>query len=149
MKLDRKKVIVFVIIIALIIIGIFVFVKNNETSENIEEPEVLVQTLEDGTKLNTSSKLKETKKIGNIEISNSQLTNKDGKTTLLADVKNVGNTKIEMLELEIVFVDRNNKQVGTLLNGLLGTIESGETVQLNVSSTNDYSEAYNYLVRIK
>ena len=149
MKSDRKKVIVFVIIIALIIIGIFLFLKNNDTTENIEEPEVLVQTLEDGTKLNTSSKLKETKKIESVEISNSQLTNKDGKTTLLADVKNVGNTKIEMLELEIVFVDRNNKQVGTILNGLLGTIENGETVQLNVSSTNDYSEAYDYLVRIK
>lgn len=148
MKLDKKKVIIFVIIIALLIIGIFVFLKNNEKTENIEEPEVLVQTLENGTKLNTSAKLKEIKKVGNIEISNSQLTNKYGKTTLLADVKNVGNTKIEMLELEIVFVDRNNKQVGTL-NGLLGTIQAGETVQLNVSSTNDYLEAYNYLVKIK
>lgn len=148
MKLDKKKVIIFVISIALLIIGIFVFLKNNEKTENIEEPEVLVQTLEDGTKLNTSAKLKEIKKVGNIEISNSQLTNKDGKTTLLADVKNVGNTKIEMLELEIVFVDRNNKQVGTL-NGLLGTIQAGEVVQLNVSSTNDYLEAYNYLVKIK
>lgn len=148
MKLDKKKVIIFVIIIALLIIGIFVFLKNNEKTENIEEPEVLVQTLENGTKLNTSAKLKEIKKVGNIEISNSQLTNKDGKTTLLADVKNIGNTKIEMLELEIVFVDRNNKQVG-ILNGLLGTIQAGETVQLNVSSTNDYLEAYNYLVKIK
>lgn len=149
MKLDKKKIIVLIIIIVLLIIGIFVFLKNNETKENTEQPQVLVQTLEDGTKLNTSNKLKETKKIGNIEISNSQLTNKDGKTTLLADVKNVGNTKIEMLELEIVFIDRNNKQIGTLLNGLLGTIESGEVIQLNVSSTNDYSEVYNYLVRVK
>ena len=108
----------------------------------------MVQTLEDGTKLNTSTKLLETKKIENLEISNSQLTNKEGKTILLADVKNVGSTTIQMIQLEITLVDSNQKEIEKL-DGLLGTIKPGETVQLNIEATEDYSDIYDYIVNIK
>lgn len=147
----NKKTIIIMILIILILIVLFVIKKDKqqtkqETIENNQE--ILVQTLQDGTKLNTSTKILETKKIENLEISNSQLTNKDGKTILLADVKNVGSTTIQMIQLEITLVDRNQNEIEKL-DGLLGTIKPGETVQLNIEATEDYSDIYDYIVNIK
>ena len=65
-----------------------------------------------------------------------------------ADVKNVGSTTIQMIQLEITLVDSNQKEIEKL-DGLLGTIKPGETVQLNVEATEDYSDIYDYIVNIK
>ena len=147
----NKKTIIIALLIILVLI-IFIAIKKDKKQNNQEitenNQEILVQTLEDGTKLNTSTKLLETKKIENLEISNSQLTNKEGKTILLADVKNVGSTTIQMIQLEITLVDSNQKKIEKL-DGLLGTIKPGETVQLNIEATEDYSDIYDYIVNIK
>ena len=147
----NKKTIIILLLIILVLIIFFVTKKdkkqnNKNTIENNQE--ILVQTLEDGTKLNTSTKLSEIKKVGDLEISKSQLTNKDGQTMLLADVKNVGNTTIQMIQLEITLIDSNQKEIEKL-DGLLGTIKPGETVQLNVAATEDYTDIYDYIVKIK
>ena len=109
----NKKTIIITLLIILALI-IFIAIKKDKKQNNQEitenNQEILVQTLEDGTKLNTSTKLLEIKKVENLEISNSQLTNKEGKTILLADVKNVGSTTIQMIQLEITLVDSNQKK---------------------------------------
>ena len=114
----NKKTIIIALLIILVLI-IFIAIKKDKKQNNQEitenNQEILVQTLEDGTKLNTSTKILETKKIENLEISNSQLTNKEGKTILLADVKNVGSTTIQMIQLEITLVDSNQKEIEKLL----------------------------------
>lgn len=158
---NKKIIIILILIIILIIILVIIGIKmlNKDKPKDVSVDDVLniistgkidvtVQTLEDGTKLNTSRKLEETKRVGNLEISNPQLTSKNGKTTLFADVKNVGSTKVDSLEVEIVFIDKNNNVLG-VVNGVVGTIESGKTTQLNVSSTKDYVEAYDYMIKIK
>jgi uncharacterized membrane protein YhiD involved in acid resistance len=148
--MNKKTIIITLLIILALIIFIAIKKDNKQNNQEITEnnQEILVQTLEDGTKLNTSTKLLETKKVENLEISNSQLTNKEGKTILLADVKNVGNTTIQMIQLEITLVDSNQKEIEKL-DGLLGTIKPGETVQLNIEATEDYSNIYDYIVNIK
>ena len=148
----NKKILISIGIILLILITIIILKspKNQDQTHIATEnnQEILVQTLEDGTKLNTSTKISETKKVGNLEISNSQITNKNGKTTLLADVKNTGNTTIKMIQLEIILLDNEQKEIQNL-NGIIGTIKPGETTQLNVETTEDYSEIYDYIVKIK
>ena len=148
--MNKKTIIITLLIILALIIFIAIKKDKRQNKHEITEnnQEILVQTLEDGTKLNTSTKLLETKKIENLEISNSQLTNKEGKTILLADVKNVGSTTIQMIQLEITLVDSNQKEIEKL-DGLLGTIKLGETVQLNIEATEDYSDIYDYIVNIK
>lgn len=148
--MNKKTIIITLLIILALIIFIAIKKDKRQNKHEITEnnQEILVQTLEDGTKLNTSTKLLETKKIENLEISNSQLTNKEGKTILLADVKNVGSTTIQMIQLEITLVDSNQKKIEKL-DGLLGTIKPGETVQLNIEATEDYSDIYDYIVNIK
>lgn len=148
------KIITALVIIAIIVIVIacIIIVRNNNKTDTVtdtsETQEIEVQTMSDGTKLNTSNKLSEIKRVGNLEISGAQLTNKDNKTTFLADVKNVGTDKITMLDVEVVLLDKTGNTVKTL-NGLLGTIASNGTTQLNVETTGNYTEAYDYKVNIK
>src|SRR5574344_1755699 len=91
-----------IIIIVLIIVVIIVTVKvskkgNNKVANNEQQViaatnEEFVQSLEDGTKLNNSSKMSETKTIDGMEISDIQVTEKDGVTLLLANVTNKSNS---------------------------------------------------------
>ena len=150
--MNKKKIILGIMIVAIVIIIVVMVIKNNEnTSENknnVVVQEIPVQTMIDGTKLNTSSKLSEIKKVGNLEISNAQLTNKDNKTTFLADVKNVGTDKVSMLNVEVVLLDKQGNTVKTL-KGLLGTIGANDTAQLNIETLGNYTNVYDYKINIK
>ena len=80
---ERKWILVLVTITVLLIIVLIVKNSKKEvTKENSKQlganTQEYVQVLENGTKLNTSTKLKETKKLDNLEIGNIQLTNKNG-----------------------------------------------------------------------
>lgn len=147
--MNKKK---YILAILVLLIIVFIGVKKINDSKKKQKVEInsttYVQILEDGTKYNTSTKLSEIKKVGNLEFDDSQLTNKNGKTTLLANVKNIGNKKIEWVELEIILIDQNGNELDTL-DSLLGTIKPGENIQLNAETTNDYSNIYDYIVKIK
>ena len=62
--------------------------RNSKRREYITE-------LNDGTKVNTSEEFNSTKMYGELEISNIHYTEQNGKTVLLADVTNKGNTTHE------------------------------------------------------
>ena len=66
-----------------------------------------------------------------MEISNIQFTYQEGKSVLLADVKNTSNVRHDSEIVKITIVDENNKIIETL-EPLLPAIEAGETKQLNV-----------------
>ena len=82
MKSSDKKAIVICAIAIITIIALLTIKSNNpkETKQKTNQNKSEVQTEEfvemqaDGTKLNTSSKLKETKTIDGLEITNIQLT---------------------------------------------------------------------------
>ena len=84
MKRNEKKWILVLVAITVLLI-IVLIVKNSKkevTKENSKQlganTQEYVQVLENGTKLNTSTKLKETKMLDSLEIGNIQLTNKNG-----------------------------------------------------------------------
>ena len=148
------KIILSLMIVAIVVIVGIIIVRNNNNSntntaiDTRETKEIAVQTMIDGTKLNTSSKLREVKKAQNLEISNAQLTNKDNKTTFLADVRNVGTEKITMLDVEVVLLDEGGNTIKTL-KGLLGTIAPNSTAQLNIETVGNYTNVYDYKVNVK
>ena len=150
----NSKIILGILLVAIVVIvGVMIVRNNNNKNTNTtadvrELQEFVVQTMIDGTKLNTSSKLSEVKKAGNLEISNAQLTNKDNKTTFLADVKNVGTDKITMLDVEVVLLDEGGNTIKTL-KGLLGTIAPNGAAQLNIEAVGNYTNIYDYKVNVK
>ena len=107
-KNEKRMILILLIILAIVIIAVVVG-KNKGNKENTEKNQVkeeFVQVQEDGTKVNISSKLAETKTVGAYKIGNIQLTTKDNQSILLADVENVSSSATEMKMIEITLLDK-------------------------------------------
>ena len=149
---NKKVIISIIIIVALaIILGSIYLVKNNKKEENEKSGNGVVvqeefrQILEDGTKINTSEELKTTKNIDGLEITNIQLIEKNGETILTAEVKNTTDKETEIMGINIIVLDKEGKEIGKI-PGVISSLGAGETKQLNIGITEDYSDAYNFKV---
>ena len=80
-------------------------------------------------------------KLNELDIKNIQLTCKNGITTLLADVLNNTNKDSEIKNINIKFLDENNKEIRTV-NGYIPSLKIGETTKLNVSMSSNLIIAY-------
>ena len=149
MKKKEKKMILIIIVVGIIVVGgIFLLTrpKTENNANGAEENKVVeefVQVLEDGTKLNTSTKLSETKTINGLEIGNIQLTNQNNQSVLLADVKNNSGKDTEVMLIDIILLDKNGQELGKA-GGIIGDLKAGETTQLNASTMIDYANAYDF-----
>ncbi len=157
MKKSEKRMILILVIITIVVIALLVNVRNkknagfgdtknqNDVVQNTEEESVL--QLEDGTKLNISDKLAQTKTFGNFEMSNIQLTEKDGESLILADVKNISETKCEMTEINITLLDKEGGEI-TTIDGVISETEPQATVQLSAGASTSLVNAYDIVVKI-
>ena len=102
-----------------------------------------VEELDDGTKVNTSQKVKETKKIKNYEITDIQLTTSNGISTMIATVKNTSKNKLPETEITIEILDKDGKLITDFL-GVINELQTGATTTLNASVTTDVSNAYDF-----
>ncbi len=154
MKKKEKRLILILIAILAIVLIIGLFIKKNKNEENEVQnqntvtDEKFVQVLEDGTKLNKSSKFNETKNIDGIEISNIQFTYKDGQTVLLANVTNNTGKAVDITLLDIKLLDEQGNEIVTV-GGIISPMQVGETTQLNASMTMDYANAYDVEITLK
>ena len=154
MSKKEKRGLLILIIVAIAIIVTLVIIlnvrgkkSNNEADEN-KVVEEFVQVLEDGTKLNTSTKLSETKIVDGLKIGNIQLTMQNGQSVLLADAENDTGKDIDIMLLDIILLDKNGNELTTIA-GIVGDLKAGEKQQLNSSVTSDYANAYDFRVVIK
>ena len=156
MKKKEKQMILFLIVVGVIILGIIYFVTRpkeeegtvNDVAEQNEVVEEFVQVLEDGSKLNTSTKLNETKNVDGLEIGNIQLSMVGGETTLFADVKNNTGSDLGVTAIDIILLDKNEEEIVTI-GGVIGDVKAGESVRLEASTTLDFANAYDFKVVIK
>ena len=159
-KRNRKNNLIkfILIIIVLIIISIIITLVlnrnkdkeqiNNNNETNTLEEESYIEEIEDGVKINKSSKLNEVKEINGLLITNIQLTTKDGMTTLLADVQNNSGVKTDVKTLQITLLNKDGSEL-TTVTGIVNGLEIGETTQLNIAMTSDYVNAYDFRVSEK
>ena len=145
-KISIKAWVIVAIILIIIIVAVIVNInkKNkHETTENDENS--YVEEIADGIKINKSTKLNESKLVNGLLISNIQLTESDGMTTLLADVTNKTEQKTSFKKLRIILLDENENEISSMI-AFLNNINAGETTQLNVSTTSNYIKAYDFKV---
>ena len=119
--------------------------QEKESDRSFEE---FVQVLEDGTKVNISSKLKEDKALDNLKITDISLTYKDNATRLLAVVENNQEEDTEITNIEVELIDKQGNTIRKF-NGIIEGIKAGEKAKLNCSITTDCVNAYNLLLRKK
>ena len=155
MKSNGIMIVSIIIIILLIIIILGENSKNKDevTIENIDEiisnitgenkeqlGEYEKETL-DGTKVNTSDKLSETKTLEGLEISNIKLVENENLSKLTADVKNPTSETLGDYEVKITLIDKDGKELVTIA-GYIDKVQAGETVELNASVAVDVANAY-------
>lgn len=147
---EKKGIVILIIVGVMLILCINIFKGNGKDTEVNKEKtnrinEEFVQVLQNGTKLNTSEELKQVKMIDGLQITNIQLTEKDGQTVLLADVTNTTNTDTRVIGINIIILDKQGKEIAKI-PGVISPLKSGATKQLNVGITEDYSNAYDFKV---
>lgn len=123
---------------------------NSETTvaENKVEIEEFVAQTEDGGKVNSNSKINQTRQVGNFKFTNFQLTEKDNQSTLLATVENTSGKDItNYTDLDITFYAKDGSEI-VKIKGLLAPIKAGETTQLNAGLTQDIANAYDVKIEI-
>ena len=152
-----KKIIaaIMIIIVIAMVITIMLRFRNRKSTENIrtvEEQiipkEEFVDKLEDGTRINSSDKLHETKTFDGLEISDFQLTEKDNMTVLLGKITNNANTKKGGYAVNITVLDKDRNEMTTVV-AYIKELQPGENTILNVSSTFDYANAYDFTISRK
>ena len=142
----KKKEAIFILFLIAIVVAIIVMgaVKNNKGKKSNEkegENKVNYEVLEDGTKLNKSSKVNEDKTY-RLKFSNIQLTENGDLTSLVADVTNTTSTATsDFTMVDLTFYDEAGNSLGSTI-GLIKPLAAGETTQLNASLTLDYANAY-------
>lgn len=154
-KKEKKRLLILIVVAIMIILVLFIVraVLNNNENDNQQNPSSssteagseYIALYSDGSKLNTSSKLKENKNYQNITISNIQLTTVNGLNRLLANVTNNSNTSIDAQDISIVFVDGQGNTIATV-PGVIPALNAGETAQLNASTTKDIINAYDFRI---
>ena len=155
MKAKEKRMIAILLLILVIAIIIFVVTKSKK-GEQVENTEVenkpveeFVQVLEDGTKLNTSTKFNESREVNGFKFENIQFTEQNGQSVLLADVtNNTQNAITDYTLVDVILYDKNGQEIITL-GGIISPLQPGEKTQFNMSSTLDYANAYDFKIVIK
>jgi len=153
MKKKEVQMIGILILVAVIIIAIIFFATrgkkqesntDGQTTQNTEREE-FIQVMEDGTKLNTSSKLNEEKEFKGLKIGNIQLTNKGDKTQLIADVTNPTQNDMQAMLIKIILLDKSGNEIARI-GGRISPIKAGQTMQLSTSAMIDYTGAYDFKI---
>lgn len=151
MKKSEKKMVLILALIAIAIIVVLIVVRNNQKpeiandGEAINKAEEFVTRLEDGTRVNTSKKLHETKKFEGLEISDLQVTENGNLSIILATVKNTSSTATQDMPITMKFIDKQGNEI-TTTHGYIGALQPGEETQLNTSTTFDYANAYDFII---
>lgn len=146
---EKRNIIILVIVAVAIIVGIIIM--KNGSKNNNQEPveqvaqEEFVRKEEDGTRVNTSSKLAETKKCENLEITDIELTEKNGESYIQATVKNNGSTAESDEFLTLKVVDKEGKTL-TEVKGYVDNVNPGETYALKIKASADFANAYDFTV---
>lgn len=153
MKDSEKKGILILIIVSIIIIGIVFTIRNNRNKkqeipeENTTNNSQYVQTSKDGIKQATSSKLNETKTIGDIEVSDIQIVEQNGLATITAVVKNNSGTTKKEFPMTLKLLNEKGETIQEV-GAYVGTIKSGETRGINASVNMDISQIYDISIEM-
>ena len=136
----KQKQVIMIIIAAVIVVAI-IAIAVSLSSKGTTTKEEYVEVLEDGTKINTSEKLSQTKTYNGIEFSNIKFTNASSVTNLSADVKN---TTSEDMGSQVVGINVLDEQgnVITTFKGSVESLKAGETTTFNAAIAANYANAY-------
>ena len=149
MKSQEKRMLLILVIVSALIITIIWFTTRNKennnvggTTENVEQGE-FTKVEADGTIVNTSEKLKQTKENLGFSITNINFVKKGNETILTARVtNNTGEAQGDFLG-QIVLLDKRGNEIGRIPTMITET-QKGEAIDIETSITESYANAYDF-----
>ena len=149
MKSQEKRMLLILVIVSALIITIIWFATRNKennnvggTTENVEQGE-FTKVEADGTIVNTSEKLKQTKEDLGFSITNINFVKKGNETILTARVtNNTGEAQGDFLG-QIVLLDKSGKEIGKI-PVMISETQNGEAIDIETSITESYANAYDF-----
>ena len=153
MKSNEKRMITILVAITAVVIIIAIMMNVNKSKEGTTEKEMkqtesTISLFDDGTTLNNSAKLQETKKLEGMEISQIQLTQKNGETQLIATITNTSSADQGDYPVIVKMLDKEGKEVGTM-NGYIGKIKPQNSIKFSTEATLDSSNVYDFTITKK
>lgn len=159
---DKKALIICVIVIIAIIVLLVVKGERNNTGEaqgivykgvtteqQSQNKEEFVDLQQDGTKVNKSEKIKTAKlAVEGLEITNIQLTEVNGISLVLADIKNTSDNKTQDMDVEIIAYNKEGQEIAKIPGYVMG-LQPGAVTQLNAAATDDFANAYEIKIQKK
>ncbi len=150
-NMKDKKIWIFIgVVIILIILLLIIKGVSNKGGNIIDEQKIVneeefVEVISDGTKINKSNKLQETKKINGLEISNIRLTEKNNMSRILATVKNTSSETKGGYAVKIILLNKVGETIKEI-EAYIDKVDPGETVTLNTAATVDFANAYDFKI---
>ncbi len=149
MKSQEKRMLLILVIVSALIITIIWFATRNKennnvggTTENVEQGE-FTKVEADGTIVNTSEKLKQTKENLGFSITNINFVKKGNETILTARVtNNTGEAQGDFLG-KIVLLDKSGKEIGRI-PVMISETQNGEAIDVETSITESYANSYDF-----
>ena len=154
MKDNEKKMIAILVVVTVVVIIIAIVMSNSgknkqeETNTQTSKETGTTEMYDDGTKLNKSDKLHETKKLDGMEITNIQLTEKDGETMLIGTVNNNSTTEQGGYVALIKMLDKQGKEIATM-EAYIGELKQGKSMKFSTSASFDSSNVYDFTITKK
>ena len=100
----------------------------------------------EGTKVNISEKFKESKEIEGLSLSNIQLSENNGQTTLIAYVtNNTGKEFSDPFDVNLKLLDKDGQEIVTL-PAIIPSLKPEETKSFSSSITEDCSNAFDFRI---
>lgn len=160
-KMDMKKrdnliitAIIAVIIITVIVVIVAVVNNNkkdgtqNNASGNTDNNTENVIVKEDGTKENSSSKIKEVKDFDGMKVKDVRLISQGGLSNFMATVENTSSQEKGDKPIVVSFVNKNGEEIATL-EAYIGGVSAGSMTTIDASATSDLSNAYDFVIKYK
>lgn len=164
-KGKKKTIIILTIIFIIISIGTFIGVsnykkdivenkENSMTNTNSEEEEGISLidyentnniNIVDGVKKNDSKALLRNKKFKDLDVKDIQLEARDGVTNFLATIENNTDKDFESCIIKLVFINEDGTEYASL-EGAIPDIKKGSKTLLDVSTTSDLSNAFDFKI---
>jgi len=131
------------IIIMLIIILVNVFKKKPvDNNVNTNSTEEFVTTSENGEKTNISSKIKEKKKVENLEFSDLKITMKNNETVVTGKVKNPTKDSIKGFYFKLKALNSSNESIAESEGLLDSVIPAGSSISFETITSKDFANCY-------
>jgi len=147
-KEKNKRVVAILLIILLIVICIVVWIKSNDSTKNEQNisnisNEEFVKIENDGTKVNTSNKLKNDKKIDDLILTNIKIETKNNETIFEAIVKNTTNETKGDYPIKLKIKDKEGNIIKEV-SGYISSIEANDQSTLKIKTSYDFANAYDF-----